>query len=62
MLGSSSGGFTQSGKRQEASRQEVAGFNRSLILFGCYDFWATGLLGYWATGLLGYWATGYRGY
>jgi hypothetical protein len=55
MLGSSSGGFTQSGKRQEASRQEVAGFNRSLILFGCYDFWATGLLGYWAAGYRGYW-------
>jgi hypothetical protein len=49
MLGGSSGGFTQSGKRQEASRQEVAGFNRSLILFGCYDFWATGLLGIGAT-------------
>jgi hypothetical protein len=48
MLGDFRGGFTQGGKGDAANRQRDAGFNRSLILVGYHDFWATGLLGYWA--------------
>ena len=43
MLGDFRGGFTQGGKGDAANRQRVAGFNRSLILVGYHDFWATGL-------------------